>query len=92
MSKSVLVVTEEPIARYLLRLVLERDGYEVFDADYGLDALNQVRETYPDILILDTARRARYHRHEHHVHCRHCHGAQRRSAPPMRVLLVRRSR
>ncbi len=57
MSKSVLVVTEEPIARYLLRLVLERDGYEVFDADYGLDALNQVRETYPDILILDTARR-----------------------------------
>lgn len=57
MSKSVLLVTEEPITRYLLRLVLERDGYEVFDADYGMDALNQVRETYPDILILDTARR-----------------------------------
>ncbi|MEJ2749727.1 MAG: response regulator [Anaerolineae bacterium] len=57
MSKSILLVTEEPITRYLLRLVLERDGYEVFDADYGMDALNRVQETYPDILIMDVARR-----------------------------------
>lgn len=66
MNMSVLVVTEEPITRYLLRLVLERDGYEVFDADYGLDALNQVRETYPDILILDTA----FHNKDGFVICR----------------------
>ena len=57
MGKSILVVTEEPITRYLLRLVLERDGYEVFEADYGLDALNHVQETYPDILIMDVSRR-----------------------------------
>jgi DNA-binding response OmpR family regulator len=57
MSKSILVVTEEPITRYLLRLVLERDGYGVFEADYGMDALNHVREFHPDILILDATRR-----------------------------------
>ena len=57
MSKSILVVTEEPITRYLLRLVLERDGYEVFDADYGSDTLNHVQQIHPDILILDVSRR-----------------------------------
>ncbi len=57
MNKSILVVTEEPITRYLLRLVLERDGYEVFEADYGMDAVNHVREILPDILILDASRR-----------------------------------
>lgn len=57
MGKSILVITEEPITRYLLRLVLERGGYEVFDADYGMDALNRVRESYPDILIMDVSRR-----------------------------------
>ena len=57
MGKSILVVTEEPITRYLLRLVLERDGHEVFDADYGMDALDRVRETCPDVLIMDVSRR-----------------------------------
>lgn len=53
MGKSILVVTEDPITRYLLRLMLERDGYKVFEADYGLDAVKYVREVHPDILILD---------------------------------------
>lgn len=57
MNKSILVVTEEPITRYLLRLVLERDGYEVFEADYGSDALSHAQAVHPDILILDAARR-----------------------------------
>jgi CheY-like chemotaxis protein len=57
MGKSILVVTEEPITRYLLRLVLERDGYEVFEADYGMDAVNHMRQVHPDILILDASRR-----------------------------------
>lgn len=57
MGKSILVVTEEPITRYLLRLVLARDGYEVFEADYGPDALNHAQEIHPDILILDASRR-----------------------------------
>lgn len=56
MGKSILVVTEEPITRYLLRLVLERDGFEVFEAEYGMDAVNHVREMHPDILILDATR------------------------------------
>jgi CheY-like chemotaxis protein len=59
MGKSILVVTEEPIMRYLLRLILERDGHTVFEADYGLDALKQVRQNRLDILIMDVSRRDR---------------------------------
>ncbi|MCP4425907.1 MAG: response regulator [Chloroflexi bacterium] len=57
MGKSILVITEEPITRYLLRLILERDGHEVFEADYGLEALSQVRSNKLDVLIMDVARR-----------------------------------
>lgn len=56
MGKSILVITEEPITRYLLRLILERDGYEVLEADYGLDALNQVKQHKLDVLIMDVTR------------------------------------
>lgn len=57
MGKSILVVTEEPITGHLLRLVLERDGYQVFEAEYGSDAADHVQAVHPDILILDVTRR-----------------------------------
>lgn len=57
MGKSILVVTEDPITRYLLCLVLERDGFDVFEAEYGMDAVNYMRELHPDILVLDATQR-----------------------------------
>lgn len=43
-EKSVLVVDDEPSARHLLRSLLERKGFEVFEAEDGLEALERVEE------------------------------------------------
>lgn len=52
-SKTVLVVDDEPDIRKLLRRVFEERGYRVLDADRGLAALRIVKETPPDIIVLD---------------------------------------
>lgn len=53
MNWSVLVVDDEPMARTLLRLMLVRAGFEVFEAENGFDALSKVQENPPDLMILD---------------------------------------
>jgi DNA-binding response OmpR family regulator len=53
LSHSVLVVDDEPMARTLLRLMLIRAGFDVFEAEDGFDALNKVKANPPDIMILD---------------------------------------
>lgn len=53
MSWSVLVVDDEPLTRNLLRLMLEPAGYRVCGAGDGVEALEKVKESHPDILILD---------------------------------------
>lgn len=53
MTRSILLVDDEPQTRDLLRLMLKRDGYEVFDAEDGYDALKKVKKHHPDIVILD---------------------------------------
>jgi DNA-binding response OmpR family regulator len=53
LSRSVLVVDDEPMARTLLRLMLVRAGFEVSEAEDGYDALNKVRANPPDLMVLD---------------------------------------
>lgn len=53
MSWSVLVVDDEPMARDLLRLMLERAGFNVSEAQDGFDALTKVKQNSPDVVILD---------------------------------------
>lgn len=53
LSHSVLVVDDEPMARTLLRLMLVRAGFDVFEAEDGFDALNKVKSNPPDLMILD---------------------------------------
>jgi DNA-binding response OmpR family regulator len=49
----VLVVDDEHALRRLLRLYLERDGYEVVEADDGLDALSLLRRGGIDVALVD---------------------------------------
>lgn len=49
----VLVVDDEHALRRLLRLYLEREGYEVVEADNGLDALSTVRRNSIDVALVD---------------------------------------
>ena len=54
MEPSVLVVDDEPMTRDLIRLMLQRVGFTVREAEDGLDALRRIEaHGAPDIFILD---------------------------------------
>ena len=52
-QKTILVVDDEPHIRQLLRQELEAVGYQVETAYDGMDALDQIKLSPPDLIILD---------------------------------------
>lgn len=52
-GKSVLIVEDDSKIRQLVRIYLEKEGYEVLEATDGLDAKNKIQDYDPCILILD---------------------------------------
>ena len=53
MKHKILIADDEPEIRDLLRLYLENEGYEVTEAKDGAEALRFLRDTKPDLCILD---------------------------------------
>ena len=53
MLKTVLVVDDDPDMRFMLRLLLERGGYQVNEAGDGLAALHSVKAQVPDLVLTD---------------------------------------
>ena len=51
--KRILVADDTESGRELVRTVLERSGYQVYEARDGLDALASARHVHPDLIILD---------------------------------------
>lgn len=49
----ILVVDDEALYQHLLRVNLEKEGFEVFTAGNGLDALEMVSSRHPDLVVLD---------------------------------------
>jgi two-component system alkaline phosphatase synthesis response regulator PhoP len=52
-DKKVLVVDDDVKTVELVKLYLDRDGYEVLIAYNGVEALRLAHESYPDIIVLD---------------------------------------
>jgi len=52
-GKKVLVVDDDIKTVELVRLYLDRDGYQVLTAYDGVAALRLARESYPDLIVLD---------------------------------------
>ena len=52
-QKTILVVDDEPHIRQLLRQELEGAGYQVQTVQDGMEAINQIKATPPDLIILD---------------------------------------
>lgn len=52
-KKTVLVVDDEPELRHMLRLFLEKSGYEVWEAADGGQALSQLQKQLPNLIVLD---------------------------------------
>lgn len=53
MLKTVLVVDDDPDMRFMLKLLLERGGYEVSEAGDGLAALHSMKAAMPDLVLTD---------------------------------------
>ena len=53
MSWSVLIVDDEPLTQDMLRLMLEPAGFRVTSAEHGVEALEKIQESKPDIVLLD---------------------------------------
>jgi CheY-like chemotaxis protein len=49
----ILVVDDEPDLRFILRRIFERAGHEVLEAIHGAQALQQVHESPPDLVVTD---------------------------------------
>jgi DNA-binding response OmpR family regulator len=52
-SKKVMVVDDDEKTVELVRLYLDRDGYQVLTAYNGLEALRLARDSCPDLIVLD---------------------------------------
>ena len=52
-GKRILAVDDEPNILRLIKVNLERKGYEVETAENGADALTQIKENKPDLLVTD---------------------------------------
>lgn len=52
-TKSILVVDDDPLVVKALREPLVKAGYKVLIAHHGLEALQVVKSTTPDLIILD---------------------------------------
>lgn len=53
MSADILIVDDDPRLREVVRYALSREGFEVREADNGAQALVQVEEQSPDLIVLD---------------------------------------
>src|SRR5947209_19559103 len=52
---TILIVDDEPRIRDFVRMNLEMEHYRVIEASNGLEALDQLREHLPDLLVLDVS-------------------------------------
>lgn len=51
--KRILYIEDDPGSRRLVRKILERDGYLVYDAENGMDGIDQAKTICPDLILMD---------------------------------------
>ena len=49
----ILIVDDDPSIRFMLQLMLEHAGYEVLEAQHGLEALKRLDGDLPDLVVTD---------------------------------------
>src|SRR5712691_9562735 len=51
--KKILIADDKATSRELVKTVLEKGGYQVFEAGNGAEAVRSAKELRPDLIILD---------------------------------------
>jgi len=52
-KKKVLIVEDDPFIRDIYHVKFSQEGFEVFLADNGIEALKKMEQSVPDIILLD---------------------------------------
>ncbi|MFA0502725.1 response regulator, partial [Vibrio sp. 10N.222.46.A1] len=52
-QKCVMLVDDDPIFRRITSAYLDKIGYKVVEAENGLDALQKLRDSAPDLIVCD---------------------------------------
>lgn len=52
-NRTIMLVDDDPVFRRFTSVVLENEGYDVIEAEHGLDGLQKLREQVPDLIICD---------------------------------------
>jgi two-component system, cell cycle response regulator DivK len=50
---TIMVVDDDEDIRYMMRVLLEEDGYRVLEAENGQRALEVAQAAYPDLILMD---------------------------------------
>jgi two-component system response regulator VicR len=53
MSNKILIVDDDPFILFVLRFLLNREGYDVIKAEDGAECLKKVKLENPDMVLLD---------------------------------------
>lgn len=53
MKKTILLVDDEPDILFVISRILEKDGYKVISAESGEECLEKLKNTNPDLILLD---------------------------------------
>ncbi|HHJ99509.1 MAG TPA: response regulator, partial [Actinobacteria bacterium] len=53
MPRSVLVVDDAAFMRMMIRDILSREGYVIYEAVNGRDAVEKYHEVHPDLVTMD---------------------------------------
>jgi CheY-like chemotaxis protein len=51
--KKILVIDDEPDIVFLIKLILEKEGYRVIEANSGSEGLELAKKEKPDLILLD---------------------------------------
>jgi two-component system chemotaxis response regulator CheY len=54
MIKKIMIVDDSPVARKMLKTCIPKDkGYEIFEAENGMDGIQKFQELKPDVIFMD---------------------------------------
>ena len=53
MARKILLVEDEDAIRKFVKINLEREGYQVFEAASGEDGIELAKKEHPEIVVLD---------------------------------------